>query len=183
MILFEKIHLKKLKSGDPKAFEYFFFKYHKKVFNFIKNFVTEDEEAKNILQDVFISIWENKHKINVEYPFTSILFKIAKNKSLNYLRKSLNKKLFLNYIKEDLKSFEYSTDKFIDYNELEFYFNKFINELPERRREIFLASIKDGLSYKDIAKKFNISENTVDTQIRNSLNYIREKIKKRFENF
>lgn len=183
MLFSEKIYLKKLKTGDPKAFEYFFFKYHKRVLVFIKNFISETEEAENILQDVFLSIWENKHKININLSFESFLFKIAKNKSLNCLRKTLNKKTYLSYIKENLSDFENTIDKIIDNNELEFYFYKYINELPERRREIFLASIKEGLSYKEIACKFNISENTVDTQIRNSLNYIREKIKKKFEKF
>ena len=54
---------------------------------------------------------------------------------------------------------------------------KHITELPERRREIFLCSIKEGLSYKEIAKKLNISENTVDTQIRNAINYLKSKMK------
>jgi len=180
MKIIEKIYLKKLKSGDPKALEYFFIKYHKKVFFYIQNFVREKEVAEDILQDVFLSIWQNKHNINIEYSFASFIFKIAKNKSLNFIRKSLNKKVYLNYIKEKDEEYDFEIDKKIDYKELEFYFFKFINELPEKRREIFLSSINEGLSYKEIAKKFNISENTVDTQIRYSLKYIREKIRKKF---
>ena len=55
---------------------------------------------------------------------------------------------------------------------------KLINEIPERRREIFRLSRFEGLSYKQIAQRLNITENTVDSQIRNALNFLREEFRK-----
>ena len=179
----EKKTLKKLKQGNPKAFELLFNKYHHKLYNFILSFVNDSYEAENIVQDVFVTVWETKHRINIESSFGSLVYRIAKNKALNCLRKSLNKKLYLDTVIQNQKYFEFSTDKTIDYKELTFYFNKYVDELPERRQEIFLLSANEGLTYKEIARKLNITENTVDTQIRNALNYIRENIAKQFSIF
>jgi RNA polymerase sigma-70 factor (ECF subfamily) len=63
---------------------------------------------------------------------------------------------------------------------MEFFVRKFIRNLPDRRRDIFLCSFDEGLTYKEIALKLSISENTVDTQIRNALEYLRENILKYF---
>ena len=180
MKIFEKNILKRLKQGDTKAFEFLFKSYHKKVYNFIFTFLQDPFETENILQDVFLSLWETRHRINVETKFDPLLYRIARNKSLNCLRKILNKKNYFNYISGFYKLSEHTTERAIDYVELEFYVNKFINELPERRREIFLYSLNDGLTYKEIAQKLGISENTVDTQIRSALSFLREKISSQY---
>lgn len=180
MKFFEKNILKGLKQGNPDAFEVLFKNYHKKVYNFILTFIKDKYEAENILQDVFISLWETRHRINIEDSFDKLIYRIARNKSLNSLRKSLNKMTYINSILHSQTIYEYTTDLNIEHAELDYYFHKFIDELPERRREIFLCRIKQGLTYKEIACKLNISENTVDTQIRHALNYIRENISKQF---
>lgn len=183
MRFFEKNILKKLKESDPKSFEILFNTYHKKIFSFVNSLINDRSESENIVQDVFVSIWETRHKLNIEIPFNFLVYRIAKNKSLNYLRKKLNKQHYIRYLIRDQPLFQYSTDIQIDFKELEYYFNKYINELPERRKEIFLCSLNEGLSYKEIAQKLKLSENTVDSQIRNALKSIRDKIAKQFASY
>ncbi len=167
--------LKRIKQSDTKAFEMLYGKYHLKVYNYIRSFVRDSYEAE-ILQDVFISVWETRHKINEDMSIGALLHRIARNKSLNALRKEVNKKIYLEYLSVFSSNADSSTELKIDFEELEFFIRKFITNLPERRREIFLYSFDKGLSYKEIALKLSISENTVDTQIRNSLDYLRENI-------
>ena len=176
----ERNLLKRLKLGDTKAFEVLFSKYHKKLYNYVLSFVRDSFEAENVLQDVFISIWETRHKINEDLPIRSQLYWYARNKSLNTLRKSVNKQHYIDYISRIHTDTDSTTEQKIDYEELNFFMRKFINELPERRREIFLCSLDEGLSYKEIALKLDISENTVDTQIRNALDFLRDRIVKYF---
>jgi RNA polymerase sigma-70 factor, ECF subfamily len=180
MKIFEKNILKKIKQGDPEAFEVLFNSYHKKVYNFIRTFIPDVYEAENILQDVFVSIWETRQRINVETPFDKLIYRIARNKSLNNIRKSVNKKIYINTVIRNLPYLENTTDKKLDFTELEFLFQKYVDKLPDRRREIFLCSLKEGLTYQQIALKLNISENTVDTQIRKALQYIRENITRQY---
>jgi RNA polymerase sigma-70 factor (ECF subfamily) len=168
--------LKKIKQGDTRAFEKLYKEYHLIVYNYIRSFVRDSFEAENILQDVFISVWETRHKINEYMVIGSLLYRIARNKALNALRKEVNKKTYLEYLSFISSNADSSTELKIDFEELEFFIRKFIMKLPDRRREIFLYSFDKGLSYKEIALKLSISENTVDTQIRNALEYLRENI-------
>lgn len=172
--------LKRLKLDDTLAFEILYNEYHSKVYNYIRSFVRDSYIAENVLQDVFISIWETRYNIDETLEIGSLLYRIAKNKSLNALRKEVNKRVCMEYLSAASSSADSTTEIRIDYEELEFFVRKFIRELPDRRREIFLCSFDEGLSYKEIALKLSISENTVDTQIRNAHEYLRKKILKYF---
>lgn len=176
----EKDTIRKIRQGDSKAFEKVYFEHHKRVDRYIVHFIHDIAESANILQDVFISVWEMREKIDEELPIHHLLYRIAKNKVLNYLRKAVNEKYYLNYFKENNSDSDLSTEQLINYNELEEIIRAGIAELPERRKEIFLNSLDGGLSYKEISAKLNISENTVDTQIRNALDHLRKTIRSKF---
>jgi RNA polymerase sigma-70 factor (ECF subfamily) len=172
--------LRRLKRGDTKAFEIIYNQYCLKVYNYIRSFVRDSHEAENILQEVFISLWETRYMMDETAQIGALLYLIAKNKSLNALRKEVNKKHFLEYLSVAGSISDSDTELKIEYNEMEFFVRKFIRNLPDRRRDIFLCSFDEGLTYKEIALKLSISENTVDTQIRNALEYLRENILKYF---
>jgi RNA polymerase sigma-70 factor (ECF subfamily) len=164
-----------LKQGNTKAFEQLFLKYQKKLYYFGYKILKNKEEAENLVQAVFMDVWENREQINEEKSFSGYIFKIAKNKISNLLRKKINEQMYFDYITEQKSNNEeLKTDELIS-QQFEEIFDKLINSLPERRKEIFLLSRNDGLTYKEIALKLNISENTVDTQIRNALDYLRER--------
>ena len=177
----EKDIIRKIRQGDSKAFEKVYIEHHKKVDRYIIHFIHDTEESSNILQDVFISVWEMRERIDGELPIQQLLYRVARNKVFNYLRKSVNEKYYINYCKANHTESDLSTEEFIQYRELETIFRASIDDLPERRREIFLCSIDNGLSYKEISEKLNISENTVDSQIRNALDHIRKTIKAKFQ--
>jgi RNA polymerase sigma-70 factor, ECF subfamily len=172
----EKEIIRKIKQGDSVAFEKVYIEHHKKIHRYIHHFLNDTEESANILQDVFISVWEMHEKLDEELPIQYLLYRITKNKVLNHLRKTVNERYYISYCKANLTESDSSTENFVNFNELDAIIRKSIIELPERRREIFLCSMDEGLSYKEISVKLNISENTVDTQIRNALNYLRKKI-------
>ncbi len=173
----DNIWVSYLKLGNSRAFEQLFLKYQKKLYHFGYKILKNKEEAENLVQEVFIDIWENREQINEDKSFSGYIFKIAKNKIYNILRKKINEQMYFDYItKHGNKAEELKTEGYFSHKYEETY-EKLINSLPERRKEIFLMSRNDGLTYKEIALKLNISENTVDTQIRNALDYLREKYK------
>lgn len=173
----DNIWVSYLKQGNSRAFEQLFLKYQKKLYHFGYKILKNKEEAENLVQAVFMDIWENREQINEEKSFSGYIFKIAKNKIYNMLRKKINEQLYLNYITEhSSETEELRTEGSVSPQSEEMY-EKLINSLPERRKEIFLLSRNDGLTYKEIALKLNISENTVDTQIRNALDFLRKKYK------
>lgn len=174
----EKELVKKLKAGDSFAFEVLFYKYRNKIKGFAQKIVPAQIDPEEIVQEVFVKVWLKKEAIDPEKDFQSYLFSIAKNLVLDHLKSAVNRKLYFvdEHFHQDLlveDGLEASITE-----ETEEKLQKLINEIPERRREIFRLSRFEGLSYKQIAERLNISENTVDSQIRNALAFLRKEFRK-----
>ena len=174
----EKELVKKLKDGDSFAFEVLFYKYRNKIKGFALKIVPAQIDPEEIVQEVFVRVWLKKEAIDPEKDFQSYLFSIAKHLVLDHLKSAVNRKLYFvgEHFQQDLLE-EEGLDATIS-EETEAKLQKLINEIPERRREIFRLSRFEGLSYKQIAERLNISENTVDSQIRNALAFLRKEFRK-----
>ncbi|HEY5509892.1 MAG TPA: RNA polymerase sigma-70 factor [Prolixibacteraceae bacterium] len=174
----EKELLEKLKEGDTFAFEVLFYKYRNKIKGFATKLVPTQIDPDEIVQEVFVKIWLKKESIDPEKNFQSYLFSIAKNLVLDHLKSAVNRKLYFveEHFQQDLIT---EKDAEIQFSaDTEERMLSLIQQIPERRREIFCLSRFDGLSYKQIAKRLNITENTVDSQIRNSLTFLRKEFRK-----
>lgn len=174
----EKELVKKLKEGDSFAFEVLFYKYRNKVKGFAMKIVPAQIDPEEIVQEVFVRVWLKKDAIDQEKDFQSYLFSIAKHLVLDHLKSAVNRKVYFvgEHFQQDLAEEEGIEDSLSE--ETEVKLQKLINEIPERRREIFRLSRFEGLTYKQIADRLNISENTVDSQIRNALAFLRKEFRK-----
>jgi len=174
----EKELVKKLKDGDSFAFEVLFYKYRNKIKGFALKIVPAQIDPEEIVQEVFVRVWLKKEAIDPEKDFQSYLFSIAKHLVLDHLKSAVNRKLYFvgEHFQQDLLEDEGLESSISE--ETEEKLQKLINEIPERRREIFRLSRFEGLSYKQIAERLNISENTVDSQIRNALAFLRKEFRK-----
>ncbi len=168
-----------LKSGRIEAFDALYYKYHKRLFAFLYKMCDNWHDAEDLVQKIFIKIWERKAGIDVEKSFNSYLFTIAQNEAYDLLKKRALLAYHNDYIFTDVEDTE---DTLESKKRIETIYS-LINEIPERRRQIFLLNRDDGLTYRQIAEKLNISENTVDTQIRNALNYLRKELPKYLKAF
>ncbi|MDP3914061.1 MAG: RNA polymerase sigma-70 factor [Bacteroidota bacterium] len=174
----EKELVKKLKEGDSFAFEVLFYKYRNKVKGFAIRIVPPQIDPEEIVQEVFVRVWLKKEAVDPEKDFQSYLFSIAKHLVLDHLKSAVNRKLYFvgDHFQQDLPAVEGLESSLVEHAEEKL--QQLIKEIPERRREIFLLSRFEGLSYKQIAERLNISENTVDSQIRNALNFLRKEFRK-----
>ena len=173
----DKDLVNKLKEGDSLAFEILFYKYRNKVNGFTKKFSPSRIDSEEIVQEVFIKVWIKRQSIKTEKDFLSYLFSIAKNLVLDQLKSSVNQRL---YFADDLFQKDMLIDEVLDNERMldnEDRLLQLLEQIPERRREIFRLNKFEGLSYKQIALQLNISENTVDSQIRNALEYLRKEFK------
>lgn len=169
-----------MKAGNSFAFERLYSKYSKKLYNFAFNISKSKEDSEELVQNVFMKIWETRSEIKVELSFGSYIFRIAKNMLLNQLKKRINDKVYLDYLLAIPEDIILPIEQEINFLELNLEIERLIGELPEKRREIFLLSRHDGLSYREIAEKLNISVNTINTQISKSLEYIRNHLVNKF---
>lgn len=170
--------IKRLRSDDQLAFEILFYKYKNKLKGFVIKLAPSQIDPEEIVQKVFIKVWVQRSKIDCNKSFSSFLFTIARNEMIDQLRSAVNKKIYMKgdgfFADLDMSDQPDSSEQ----NDLEQKVMDLIFMMPERRRQIFELSRFEGLSYKKIAEKLHISENTVDTQIRNALNFLRSEARK-----
>lgn len=164
----DQILLKKLKhESSYKAFEKIFNKYYEQLKIWSVFIVKSDSIAEEAVMDVFFKLWDKRKTINIKTSLKSYLFAAVKNQSIDYLRK--NQQGNIGFVYPNLKSECAQPDELINATELQEQIEKSMNELPEQCRKIFRMSRDEGLKYKDIAEKLNISIKTVETQIGRAL--------------
>jgi RNA polymerase sigma-70 factor, ECF subfamily len=162
-----------LQNDDASAFEKLFRLYHKRVFSFALRLLSSSDLAEDIVQNVFMAVWNQRKNMQISSSFITYLFGITRHMVYDFVRHKIQHEAFVEYHIENNKEYAFITDDQVVFHELEDRLQKYILELPERRREIFQLNRTNGLSYKEISEKLGITENTVDTQIRHALNYLR----------
>ena len=166
----------KLINGDQSALEELFNYYYPRLYNFSKSFLKIEDGIDDVLQEVFIKIWQNRESIKKTDTFNSYVFTITKNLLLNELRRKLNDSKTKNEIQNRSLAEEYHQFEQIEFKELKEKLDFEIENLPENQKEIFILSRKEGLSHKEIAEKLKISTKTVEYHIRQSINILKNKI-------
>ncbi len=170
--------VRKLKNGDSSAFDSLFIQYSGKLFYFVNKYLNVKEESEEIVQDVFLNLWKHKKEIRSEEAFKSYLYKIALNNIRNYFIKKQVKEKYKQLIaREYLIESSPGPDE-PDYESVMKQVDRLIEQLPEKRREIFLLSRKEGLDTSEIAKYLGISESTVKNQISSAIAFLKEEVKK-----
>ena len=166
-----------LQKGNVAAFDSLFEVYSPKLFGFALKYFKNEDDAQELVQEVFIKVWENRHTLKSELSFKSYLFTIA----LNKIRKYFNKKdISLRYLESLQNKYEIIDDQAIqddNYESVLKQINIIIEQMPSRRREIFMKSKLEGKSSKEISMLLNISAGNVDNQVSLALHYIRAQLK------
>lgn len=164
-----------MSQGKEYAFDFFFNYYYPGLCVYAQNmFSLPEEEAKNVVQDVFLKFWNDRKKISINTSVRSYLFVAVKNKSLDYLKK--NKSQGKNIELEGKELPEESIDAYI-YSELQTLFDESLGRLPARCREVFELSRFEGLKNREIAQRLEISEKTVENQMTKALRILKVELK------
>lgn len=166
-----------LKKGDMAAFDAIYDIYCHKLHHFVFMYLKQEEDAEEIVQEVFLKIWDSRAKIDVYTSFESFLFTIAYNETISLLRKRVSERKSKDYLKS-LQQID-TADQIIDeiqYNDLKHRIETLLNQLTPRQREIYLLSRKEGLTHIEIAQKLHISENTVNNHLVKSLKFLKNHI-------
>lgn len=174
--LFQRV----VKQGDYIAFRELFNDHYAKLCHYAMRIVGVHELAEEVVSDVFVKLWKNKNHIEVHTSFEAYIYRSVRNQALDYLKL----KSYRNREKESLEALQWSivyTDQSTPLEEMvfdEFYssIENCINRLPRQCQIIFRLSREEGLRYREIADKLNISIKTVETQMGRALKVLRDKI-------
>lgn len=171
----ENALLLSLKHGNREAFAALYKQYWSQVYNFSRLYLTTREAAEEVVQEVFIKVWESRALIRETDNFKGFLFIITRNLIFNQSRKNFNEDFYKMTVLAALEE-TYDIDEEIDAKNLGEYIDQLIGELPPQRRLIFTLSRKEYKSYKEIAEQLNISEKTVERQINEAIKFLRKNL-------
>jgi RNA polymerase sigma-70 factor (ECF subfamily) len=158
-------------------FDRIYLSYFYRLHRFAKEYVMSDADAENIVQDVFLLLWEKREVLNIQISLTAYLFSLVKNKCIDYLRHRVITNEFQQELSLKLASLEELDSAFVSDEEIEQFLADAINKLPKRCREIFIKSRIEGKKYREIAEELNISVNTVESQMAIALKKLRIELK------
>lgn len=168
----------KVSEDDELSFSKLYNIYFTKVYNFAGCFIRSNESRKEVVSDVFLSLWNNRSKLPAITNFDSYVFIITRNKSVDYLNRYKQTPAYMLDVSFEIME-EKDTPEFnLLYKELETLIDKSINELPERCKLIFLMSRDEGFTYKKIADILTLSESTVNGQMVIAIKKLGEALRK-----
>ncbi|MFK2265563.1 RNA polymerase sigma-70 factor [Bacteroides fragilis] len=159
---------------SPQKFEDFFLDYYPRVKGFINGLLQDAEEAEDLSQDIFMSLWQNRGNLKQIDNLDAYLFRIARNAVFRYIERSL---LFKNYQSRQLSddnSDLYEIESELNAKELELIIAIAVERMPSQRRKIYQMSREQGLSNENIARELNISKRTVENHLTQALADIRK---------
>ena len=169
--------LLRIREGDEVAFELVFFRYKGKLYDFIRRSIPASEDVESMVQEIFVRLWANREQLDPDKSLNAFLYTMARNEIFGHLRKLLVRRKYLEELSYTLNEISETTERQLEFNELKSIVSQLIRSMPEKRREIYLLSRNEGLKYKEIAEKLGISENTVDSQIRKALTFLKENLR------
>ncbi len=172
----DRILIEELLNGNLKAFDLLFNKYAKRLYGFSIRYLKSASEAEELVQNVFFKVWENRNMLKKELSFKSYLFTIAYNDILKFFRSTSYHQAYLNEV-VGLSELSNNTVESVEYASVLEEVDKLIEQLPDKRKSIFIKSRKEGKSSKEIAEELNMSAGSVDNNISEALKFLRDNLK------
>jgi RNA polymerase sigma-70 factor (family 1) len=171
----------------PSSFEFLFKAYFPRLFGYALRFVPDEEDARDLVQDCFVALWEKKENITSD-SIVSMLFTMVRNSCLNYLKhQSVVRKHQLTCLEKNAgEEYLYHADMLMHteskllLDELQEQVNWVIDSLPPRCREVFLMSRNEGLKNREIAEKLMISTTAVEKHIAKAIHLFQQHFKNRY---
>lgn len=168
--------IRRLKKDNIEAFNNLFYRYSSKLYHFGYRYLKSKEDAEEMVQEIFSRIWDNRAEIKEEYQFRSYLFSIA----FNYIKKYFRSKALVNkYIGYHLlsKTETDETEHAVNYTSLKMRVDQLVDQMPDKRKAVFIKSRFEGKNAKDISIEMNISQSTVENHLNQVLKFLRQHLK------
>lgn len=171
-------------SNHPE-FSEIYLKYFPKMVRFAREYVISTEDAQNIVQDLFLNLWEHRENLEAVSNLNAFLFTLTKNRCIDYYRRTYR----MDRIKESLdtiherelhlkmEALQQFDENMFSTNEIETILDRAVENLPEKCRQVFILSRMEGMKHEEIAQQLNISVNTVQNHIVTALRKLKVELK------
>ncbi|MBK3517910.1 RNA polymerase sigma-70 factor [Carboxylicivirga marina] len=179
----ESVIAQKIKCGNLEVFQDFYKTNYKRLHNYATLFLSQSDEAEDVVQDAFINLWNKRASINVEQSIGGLLYRAIRNQCLNAIKHSKVKDKFIEFAKnydsidtvyrEDFNLETSDSDTFYVYSQI----SKAIDELPQKRKEVYKLSKIEGQTHNEIAQQLDITTKGVERHITMANKALRAKLK------
>jgi RNA polymerase sigma-70 factor (ECF subfamily) len=172
----EKKIIKKLSKGDLSTFEKVFKTYYEELCFFAKKYLSDMDQAEEIVQDMFYTIWQNRENLKINQSLKAYLYASTKNKCLKKIRSRQYEEKYRNYVKHSNPGNVSTPDEELNAKEINVIIEETLSSLPERTKKIFKMSRYQGMKYREIADKLAISVKTVEADMGRALKVFRRNL-------
>ena len=166
-----------IRLSDRRAFDEFFRRFYAQLVQFALSYTKDKASACDIIQDSFVSLWQNRENIDPEKSLKAYTYMIVRNRAINYIRNHSSEIPKPDFDIEKSMTPEAELSENEDNRNLRQKFREWIENLPERRQEAFELSRFDGLNHNEIAKVMDVSPKTVNNHIVAALDQLRSDYK------
>ena len=163
---------------DIGTYEELFKTHYANLCSYANKYLEDLDAAEEVVQDVFVKLWEGRKSLNITTNFQSYIFRAVRNSCLNLIKHINIREEYKAYNQEELNRNRQNLEDEIHASELENKIREAIEQLPIERRKVFVMSRYDGLKYREIAEKLNISDKTVENQMGKAIKFMKEKLSK-----
>lgn len=165
-----------LQQGDEYAFTEIYNRYWSKLFAVAANKIKELDEAEEIVQDIFVSLWKRRSELGDINMLSAYLAVSVKYRVIKLLDKQAQQQKYTNYTHYVKTLADDSTQQWLEFEELRLRIANFVADLPEKCRLVYQLSRDSGFSHKKIADELGISEKTVEAHLSKALKTLRTRL-------
>ena len=176
----ENIQILKLKHGDSFTFSSIFSIYYNDLVLFATRITKDLYIAEDIVQDIFVNLWEDRTSLKISVSLKSYLLKAVKNRCIDWYRHNKIIQKHSDFVSGQSIMLDYDTDSYLLYSELQGKIDTALAMIPTEFSEAFRMSRYNGLKYHEIAKLLDVSVRTIEVRISKALHLIRDHLKEYF---
>ena len=170
----------RIRQDDKNAFKSLYKRYSKKIYFFSLKYLGNNVEAEELVQSVFINVWENRKSLDANNSVKSYIYKAAVNYIYNYLKK---KAIHARFIESEINKGQIHSNltyEQVFFHDLERSINSIVETLPSQQQKIFQLNRNEGLTNMEIANKLDLSVRTVENQMYRALKTVRTILKEKY---
>ena len=165
-----------LRNSDAGAFEEIYRRHWERLALQVLKIIRSREDARDIVQEVFVSIWKRRTEIELKGPLIGYLLRSVRNVAIRYIEKNITRNHYLESLSDSVTVDTTSPETYFEYKELKDTVDQAVANLPSKMQEVYLLSRNEKMSYKEIANRLGIAENTVRKQLSNALKLLRTSV-------
>jgi RNA polymerase sigma-70 factor (ECF subfamily) len=169
--------IRRIRQGDKGQFESLFRSSYVSLVRYAKTIINDHDTAEEIVQDLFVRLWQERQKLKIESSFIVYLLGVVHNRCLDWLDRTRVVEKYAREMADRETEKSESPVEIIQYNELQLKIAKVIERLPERCGQIFCMNRFEGFKYTEIAEKLSVSLKTVEANMGRALKEFRKALK------